>query len=67
LSRSQMKAQRITQSIDQGMNLSTQSTFAATNGFARCLPPFAPALCWWARTIVESIMAYSLSASSTRC
>src|SRR5216683_2266830 len=27
----------------------------------------APALCWWARTMVESIMAYSLSASLARC
>ncbi len=25
---------------------------------------WAPALCWWERTIVESIIAYSLSASS---
>jgi hypothetical protein len=35
-------------------------------------PPFAPALCWSARTMVASIIAYSLSAScaeasSTRC
>ena len=26
----------------------------------------APALCWWARTIVLSIMAYSLSASAAK-
>lgn len=65
--RSQMKPYSIAESIDQGMNLGIQSTFAATNGFARCIPPLAPALCWWARTIVESIMAYSLSASLANC
>ena len=27
----------------------------------------APALCWWARTMVLSIMAYSWSASPARC
>ena len=27
----------------------------------------APALCWWARTMVLSIIAYSLSASLARC
>ena len=27
----------------------------------------APALCWWARTMVLSIIAYSLSASAARC
>jgi hypothetical protein len=27
----------------------------------------APALCWWARTTVLSIIAYSLSASPARC
>ena len=28
---------------------------------------WAPALCWWARTMVLSIIAYSLSASAARC
>jgi hypothetical protein len=27
----------------------------------------APALCWWARTTVLSIIAYSLSASPAKC
>ena len=62
-SRSQMKADWIAQSINRGMNLGTQSAFAATDGFARRIPPFAAELCWWERTMVESIMAYSLSAS----
>jgi hypothetical protein len=29
-------------------------------------PPFAPELCWWARTMVESIITYSLSGSCDR-
>jgi hypothetical protein len=28
---------------------------------------WAPALCWWARTMVLSIIAYSLSGSAARC
>ncbi len=67
LSGGEMKAQGITQRIDGRMNLGTQSPFAASNCFLVWLPPFAPALCWWARTIVASIMAYSLSASSAKC
>ena len=67
LSGCEVKAERIAQCIDDGMNFGAQSTFAATNRFGLCLPPFAPALCWWARTMVESIMAYSLSASSAKC
>ncbi len=64
LSRGEMKTDGIAQCVHHGMNLGTQSTFAATNGFSFFSPPFAPALCWWARTIVASIIAYSLSASS---
>lgn len=38
------------------LNLGTQSPFAATDGFAKCIPPFAPARSmpmgaqWWSRS-----------------
>ena len=59
----EMKADRVAQSIYGGVNLGAQSAFAAPDGLIRA--PFfsAPALCWWVRTMVESIIAYSLSAS----
>jgi hypothetical protein len=34
-----MKAYRIAQSIDQGMNLGTQSAFASTDGSLEASPP----------------------------
>lgn len=66
------KSCRVAQSIDRGMYLGAQATSAASEGLLVRIPPFAPALCWWARTMVASIMAYSLSAScakasNTRC
>ncbi len=66
------KSCRVTQRIDRGMDLGAQAAFAAAEGLLVRIPPFAPALCWWARTMVASIMAYSLSAScakaaNTRC
>jgi hypothetical protein len=41
-----MKANRVAQGIDRGMNLGAQSTFAASDGLVGA--PFfsAPALCW---------------------
>ena len=58
--------QRIAQRIDDGVNLGRQSSARAADRFVR--PPFfrAPALCWWALTMVASIMAYSLSGSSAK-
>ena len=40
------------------------NTARATDTFLGATTFFAPALCWWARTIVLSIWAYSLSASA---
>ena len=44
--------QRIAQRIDDGVNLGRQSSARAADRFVR--PPFfrAPALCWWALTMV---------------
>lgn len=72
LTRCEVKARGIAQRIDRGMNLGAQTASAAPEGLFVRIPPFAPALCWWARTMVASIIAYSLSAScanasNTRC
>src|SRR4051794_32331946 len=67
LTAGEMKAGRIAERIDGGVNFGAQPAARASDGLI--LTPFlrAPALCWWARTMVESIIAYSLSASSDRC
>ena len=67
LTAGQMKASRVAQGVDRGMNLGAQPAFAAPDGLIGA--PFfsAPALCWWARTMVASIIAYSLSASAAKC
>lgn len=61
----EMKSGRIAQRIDRGVNLRAQPASAAPDGFLLS-PFFAPALCWWARTMVLSIIAYSLSASCAK-
>src|SRR5215204_141814 len=67
LARREQKAGRIAERIDGGVDFGAQPAARASDGLI--LTPFlrAPALCWWARTMVESIIAYSLSASSDRC
>src|SRR5215204_3934977 len=67
LTAGEMKAGRIAERIDGGVDFGAQPAARASDGLI--LTPFlrAPALCWWARTMVESIIAYSLSASSDRC
>ena len=61
----QMKPGGIAQRIRDGVNLGAQAPSAAPDGLAAA-PFFAPALCWCARTMVESIMPHSLSASCAR-
>src|SRR5215211_8633596 len=67
LTAGEMKAGRVAERIDGGVDFGAQPAARASDGLIR--PPFlgAPALCWWARTMVESILAYALSASSDRC
>ncbi len=62
----EVEAERVAERVHGGVNLGAQAALAASDGLAEA--PFlrAPALCWWARTMVESIMAYSLSASLAR-
>src|SRR5664279_3023025 len=58
---------RIAEGIDQGMDLGAQPAARAADRLVLSGFFWAPALCWWARTIVLSIIAYSLSASAARC
>ena len=67
-----MKTRWIAEGITGCMDFGRQTSAGATDTFLGAIPFFAPALCWWARTIVLSIWAYSLSASAastskTRC
>ena len=69
LSASEMKSGRVAERVHRPprrVNFGAQTSFAASDSLLAA--PFlrAPALCWWARTMVESIMAYSLSASLAR-
>src|SRR3954453_3732319 len=67
LSRREREPGRVAERVDGGVDLGAQPAPAAP---ARVVPPAAfltaPALCWWARTTVLSIIAYSLSASPAR-
>src|SRR5436305_1526674 len=62
----QQEGNWIAQGIDQSMDFGAQSAFAAPNRLVLAVFFWAPALCWCARTIVLSIMAYSLSASAAK-
>ena len=66
LSAGKAQRQRITQGVDDNVNFGGQPAARATYGLVEA--PFfrAPALCWWALTMVASIMAYSLSGSSAK-
>ena len=58
-------AQRIAERIDGDVQLGAQAPARAPDGLILS-PPFAPAECWWARTMVESSMTYSKSGSSVK-
>src|SRR3954468_15290684 len=66
LTAGEMKAGRMAERIDGGVNFGAQPSARAPDGLILTAFLRAPALCWWARTMVESIIAYSLSASSDR-
>src|SRR4051794_14993484 len=67
LPRREGEAGRVPERVDQGVNLRAQAAAAAPDRLVATPFLVAPALCWWARTIVLSIMAYSLSASPAEC
>src|SRR6266852_2189935 len=62
----QEEGKRIAQGVRQRMDFGAQSAFAAPDCLVFAVFFWAPALCWCARTIVLSIMAYSLSASAVK-
>jgi hypothetical protein len=66
LAAGQNEPQRITKGIDDYVDFRREPAARAADGLVEPLFLSAPALCWWARTIVASIMAYSLSGSSAK-
>ena len=65
LAASQEEADWVAHRVDQGVDLSAQSAARAADRLV--LAGFLGALlCWWARTMVLSIIAYSLSAVQAR-
>ena len=66
IARSEDETERITQSIAQGVQFCGQSATRPADRFRLAIPPFAPALCWCARTMVASIITYSKSGSSAK-
>ena len=66
LAAGQEEADRVAQRVDQGVDLGAQSAARASDCLILASFFWAPALCWWARTMVLSIIAYSLSASAAR-
>src|SRR3954447_21364205 len=68
LPRREGEAGRVAERVDQGVDLRAQAAFAAPDRLVASAAFLgAPALCWWARTTVLSIIAYSWSASPARC
>src|SRR5438876_5505334 len=59
------EAYRQAQAADHQVNLAGQAAARAADRLI-LRPPFAPAACWCARTMVESTIAYSKSGSSDR-
>src|SRR5918998_1956931 len=66
LSRREAEAGRVAERIDRGVGLRARAAAAAPDRFITAFLA-APALCRWARAIVLSIIAYSLSASPAKC
>src|ERR1700741_330108 len=65
LAPSELEGHRITLGIGAQVDFGREATARAPECFLFLIPPFAPAACWCARTIVES-MACSSSAGGPR-
>jgi len=57
------EAGQVAEGVDQGDDLGRQAAARAAYGLILS-PPFAPVPCWWTRTMVPSMIAYSKSGSS---
>ena len=66
IARGEDETERIAQGIAQCMQFCGQSATRTADRFRLAIPPFAPALCWCARTMVASIITYSKSGSSAK-
>src|SRR3712207_455540 len=66
LTRHKDKAHQIAKRVHQRHDLARQTATRAADRLILS-PPFAPVPCWWTRTIVASMIAYSKSGSSERC
>ena len=60
----QKETEWVAQSVNQRVDFGAQAAVAGPDRLVRAAFFWAPALCWWARTVVLSIIAYSLSASA---
>ena len=65
LARQEHEAHQIAERIDECHDLGRQAAARAPDGL-RLSPPLAPLPCWWTRTMVPSISAYSKSGSPER-
>src|SRR3984885_451722 len=65
--RGQKEGEWIAKGVNQGVDFGAQPAVAGPDRLVLASFFWAPALCWWARTMVLSIIAYSLSASAARC
>ena len=60
----QKETEWVAQGVNQRVDFGAQAAVAGPDRLVRTAFFWAPALCWWARTVVLSIIAYSLSASA---
>ena len=61
----QHEIRQVAQSVDHHADFGAWTTPRATDGLALG-PPFAPAPCWWSRTMVPSMSRYSKSVSADK-
>ena len=66
LARRERQRDWVAERIDNGVDLGRQAAAGSSNGLVFAVFFGAPALCWWARTLVELIDMYSASASSVK-
>src|SRR5271166_4474123 len=66
LARRERQRHGVAERIDDGVDLGRQSATGSADGLIFAFFFLAPALCWWARTLVESMDMYSASASNAK-
>lgn len=66
LARQKDEARQIAEGVDQRDDLGRQAAARAADRLILS-PPLAPVPCWWTRTMVPSMIAYSKSGSPDKC